>query len=129
MNEPTMRNIVAIAILASSVSAVAQTKPVAYSCSATRNTVSHSLDIKVDGDRLSDWSYLAATPAGDSSLTCSLDSTDGKETGSAAGVQTYVTDSGNVTVTKQGKSFVPLLNSQWVVWRVKGGRKPGAANP
>jgi hypothetical protein len=23
----------------------------------------------------------------------------------------------------------PLLNSQWVVWRVKGGRKPGAANP
>ena len=23
----------------------------------------------------------------------------------------------------------PLLNSQWVVWRVKGGHKPGAANP
>ncbi|MGF6609031.1 hypothetical protein OKW45_003953 [Paraburkholderia sp. WSM4175] len=27
------------------------------------------------------------------------------------------------------KQLMPLLNSQWVVWRVKGGRKPGAANP
>jgi hypothetical protein len=25
--------------------------------------------------------------------------------------------------------LLPLLNSEWVVWRVKGGREPGAANP
>lgn len=101
-----MRKIVAIAVLASCVSTIAQAKPVTYSCSATKNTVEHSLDISVDGDKVSDWSYFAATPAGDSSLTCSLDSTDGKESGSTAGVQRYITDSGNVTVTKEGKSFV-----------------------
>lgn len=55
---------------------------------------------------MTEWSYLAATPAGDSSLTCSLDSTDGKEASSAAGVKAYETDAGNVTVTKRGKSFV-----------------------
>jgi hypothetical protein len=25
--------------------------------------------------------------------------------------------------------FKPLLNFEWVVWRVKGGLEPGAANP
>ncbi|MBB5467904.1 hypothetical protein HDG32_004028 [Paraburkholderia sp. CI2] len=26
-------------------------------------------------------------------------------------------------------SFRPLLKPEWVIWRVKGGREPGAANP
>jgi two-component system copper resistance phosphate regulon response regulator CusR len=30
---------------------------------------------------------------------------------------------------KRLRAKMPLLNSQWVVWRVKGGRKPGAADP
>jgi len=28
-----------------------------------------------------------------------------------------------------GNGFLPLLKSEWAVWRVEGGREPGAANP
>jgi hypothetical protein len=35
----------------------------------------------------------------------------------------------NMLILKARLNFLPLLNSQWVVWRVKGGREPGAANP
>jgi hypothetical protein len=28
-----------------------------------------------------------------------------------------------------GMRFQPLLKSEWAVWRVEGGREPGAANP
>jgi hypothetical protein len=100
-----MRVAAATALLLN-ICAVAHATPSKFRCSAVKNTVQHSLDIKVDGDRLTEWSYFAATPAGDSSLTCSLDSTDRKQTSASAGIQTYVTDAGNVTVTKKGKSFV-----------------------
>ncbi|WP_321893978.1 hypothetical protein [Paraburkholderia tropica] len=101
-----MKNIVAAATLISSVYSVAHAEPSTFRCSAVQNTVHHDLDIEVDRDKLTEWSYLAATPAGDSSLTCSLDSTDGKEGSSAVGVQNYATDAGDVIVTKRGKSFV-----------------------
>ncbi len=106
MSKHNVMRVAAATALLLNICAVAHATPSKFRCSALKNTVQHSLDVSVDGDKLSKWSYFAATPAGDSSLTCSLDSTDGKETSASAGVQTYVTDAGNVTVTREGKSFV-----------------------
>ncbi|WP_321952119.1 hypothetical protein [Paraburkholderia bannensis] len=106
MSKNNVKRAVAATAALLNICAVAHATPSKLRCSAVKNTVHHSLDVSVDGEKLTDWSYFAATPAGDSSLTCSLDSADGKETSASAGVQTYVTDAGNVTVTKKGKSFV-----------------------
>ncbi len=106
MSKHNVMRVAAATALLLNICAVAHATPSKFRCSAVKNTVHHSLDVSVNGEKLTDWSYFAATPAGDSSLTCSLDSTDGKETSAQAGVQTYVTDAGNVTVTRKGKSFV-----------------------
>lgn len=92
-------------ILVSLFCATAQAEQQSYRCSATKNTVNHILHIKIDGDKLGAWTYIAATPGGDSSTTCSVASTDGRETDSV-GVQSYSTSAGKVTVTKTGDSFV-----------------------
>ena len=92
-------------LLASLCCSAAHAEHPKYKCSAVKNTVSHSLDVSVDGAKLSEWSYLAATPAGDSSNTCSITSADGTETDSL-GVQSYATPAGTVMVTKKGASFV-----------------------
>ncbi|WP_322046630.1 hypothetical protein [Paraburkholderia sp. J67] len=106
MSTQAMKNTTsAFLLFASLCSAAAHAEPKDYSCEVVKNTVEHSLDVTLDGDRLTEWTYAAATPGGDNSTTCLVDSAHGKETDSPS-LQSYITPAGEITVTKKGKSFV-----------------------